>query len=696
MTYVSMDFVRRFVTRFAAGCLSLAVVLFLSGCLGFSFPILDYFLTPVETQLPPSDSPSTGSLDSNGNHPPEGQGSTLATPMNTSCTVTLAATDADGDPLTYSIVTAPQHGTLSGDPPVLTYVPAGDYLGTDTVIFKANDGQADGSPATVTITTYETTITAGWTMEDGNARNNRYTAVLGPAQPALKWKIPLGCGSWVRASDRRIYLVQSGKGQVYDYDGNHLGEIPAIVNESSDIYNDQSRPVLAPDVLYGKVTTTKSDGSSCTGLGAVRLHDGVVTWCQDAIHAWYHLILGPDGTLYCNYTNGLFAVDSQSGAIKWSLPLMTSQIMLGPDGKLFVCDGSWIYALDAATGTTQWAYSLPCNAILGGNDSLLARVGNQTYCMNPADGTVRWQGEYCHPLALVDNDTLFGRTEDDMLLALDASTGSARWKNGLAHIWIDGIVDGGKTVYIPTFSTPEQKSVLNALRPDNTTKWSVGFDGYGSARNRAVLSDGTLLVEHGVDERWLYAFGAGGNQAPVAQDQYIVTPDSNQPVDIQLQASDPEGQPLTYEIVGLPEYGTLSYSSLPNIRYTFPTGYFGYDPTGFYGKVEFSFRAYDGTSWSNNAKVTVQAGYYLNVRVVGSNRGRIRVDPIGVLMGHYYPAGTVVSVQADVDTSGSRYEHVYTTFDHWEGDLTGNSKTATITMDKNRTVTGVYRIVSIP
>jgi len=66
--------------------------------------------------------------------------------------ITLAATDPDGQALTYTVVSAPAHGTLSGTAPALTYTPAARYWGADSFTFKANDGQADSNVATVTIT----------------------------------------------------------------------------------------------------------------------------------------------------------------------------------------------------------------------------------------------------------------------------------------------------------------------------------------------------------------------------------------------------------------------------------------------------------------------------------------------------------------------------------------------------------------
>ena len=66
--------------------------------------------------------------------------------------VQLHATDIDGDPLTYAIVTPPAHGTLSGSGATRTYTPDHHYSGPDSFTFKANDGTVDSNVATVSIT----------------------------------------------------------------------------------------------------------------------------------------------------------------------------------------------------------------------------------------------------------------------------------------------------------------------------------------------------------------------------------------------------------------------------------------------------------------------------------------------------------------------------------------------------------------
>ena len=66
--------------------------------------------------------------------------------------VVLRAVDPDGDPLTYSIVSGPKHGTLSGSGRTMTYTPAANFNGIDTFTYQVNDGFASSNVAKGTIT----------------------------------------------------------------------------------------------------------------------------------------------------------------------------------------------------------------------------------------------------------------------------------------------------------------------------------------------------------------------------------------------------------------------------------------------------------------------------------------------------------------------------------------------------------------
>ena len=59
---------------------------------------------------------------------------------------------SDPDPLAYSTVTGPSHGSLDGTAPNLTYTPNMNFNGSDSFTFKVNDGTLDSALATVSIT----------------------------------------------------------------------------------------------------------------------------------------------------------------------------------------------------------------------------------------------------------------------------------------------------------------------------------------------------------------------------------------------------------------------------------------------------------------------------------------------------------------------------------------------------------------
>src|SRR5262249_36105057 len=86
------------------------------------------------------------------NHAPVANAQSVATTDDTPKAITLTATDVDGDPLTYSIVVGPTHGTLSGTAARVAYTPTAPHSGPDSFTFKANDGLVDSNIATVSLT----------------------------------------------------------------------------------------------------------------------------------------------------------------------------------------------------------------------------------------------------------------------------------------------------------------------------------------------------------------------------------------------------------------------------------------------------------------------------------------------------------------------------------------------------------------
>jgi fibronectin type 3 domain-containing protein len=86
------------------------------------------------------------------NDAPVAQGGGVTLNEDSSANIVLRANEPDGDALAFTILAPPSHGTLSGTAPNLTYTPAPNFHGTDTLTFRVSDGSIESSTATVTFT----------------------------------------------------------------------------------------------------------------------------------------------------------------------------------------------------------------------------------------------------------------------------------------------------------------------------------------------------------------------------------------------------------------------------------------------------------------------------------------------------------------------------------------------------------------
>ena len=85
------------------------------------------------------------------NQPPSARTSFVSVEQEKATSIVLNATDPDNNPLAYTVLSSPQHGTLTGQAPNLTYTPHAGYLGSDLLSFKASDGQWETEIAYVSI-----------------------------------------------------------------------------------------------------------------------------------------------------------------------------------------------------------------------------------------------------------------------------------------------------------------------------------------------------------------------------------------------------------------------------------------------------------------------------------------------------------------------------------------------------------------
>jgi len=125
--------------------------------------------------------------------------------------------------------------------------------------------------------------------------------------------------------------------------------------------------------------------------------------------------------------------------------------------------------------------------------------------------------------------------------------------------------------------------------------------------------------------------------------------------------SDPDGNPITASRFSDPTDGLLTL---------LPDGSFTYTPDpGFFGTDSFTYRAFDGSAFSNIATVTITVNpiddfYSLQVSVFGAGSGVVTSNPLGIDCGvdcsEIYLDGTVVTLTPTADPDSK--------FVAWSGD----------------------------
>jgi hypothetical protein len=127
---------------------------------------------------------------------------------NTAPSITLAAIDPYNLALTYSIVTPPANGTLTGTPPNVVYTPNQNYTGADSFSFKASNAFTAGIPVPILLSVGSSIIiddsqagfvtTGSWTFSTGAGYlgNMHYAAASsGSASATATWNFTVPSNS---------------------------------------------------------------------------------------------------------------------------------------------------------------------------------------------------------------------------------------------------------------------------------------------------------------------------------------------------------------------------------------------------------------------------------------------------------------------------------------------------------------------
>jgi len=156
------------------------------------------------------------------NTPPQAFSDSYETSQDTTLNVPVPGVlendlDDDGDPLTADLVTPPAYGeALLAPDGSLTYVPLAGWSGTDTLMYRAFDGQAHSQPATITVTVVEaeaepdSIIVSGMIGEDETWTSARVYVLAGAVVVPDDVTLSIQAGAIVKGLDTSSMLVVRG------------------------------------------------------------------------------------------------------------------------------------------------------------------------------------------------------------------------------------------------------------------------------------------------------------------------------------------------------------------------------------------------------------------------------------------------------------------------------------------------------
>jgi large repetitive protein len=535
------------------------------------------------------------------NTAPVANAQSVTTNEDTVKAITLTATDANSDPLTYSIVSSPGHGSLSGTAPNVTYTPASNYNGSDTFTFKANDGKVDSSPATVSITvagvndaptasaqsvsTSQDTakvITLSGSDVEGSALT--YAIGASPTHGALSGSAPnvtYTPTSGYTGSDSFTFTVNDGS----------LTSSPATV--SITVSGTNSAPVA-----NAQSVTTNEDTAKAITLTATDANGDPLT---------YSIVSSPaHGSLSGTAPNVTFTPTANyNGTDSFTFKANDGKV----DSLVAAVSITVASVNDAPTANAQSTSTNEDTAkviTLSGSD-VEGSALTYTVVTNPAHGALSGTAPnltYIPTANFSGSDTFTFRVSDGSLNSSnatvtitispvnDAPTATAQSvttnQNTAKAITLSGSDVEGSALTYAIASNPSH-GALSGSGANRTYTPTTGYSGSDSFT--FTVNDGSLTSSAATVSITVAAV----NAAPVASAQTVTTNEDTAKA-ITLSATDADNDALTYSVVSSPAHGSLS-GTAPNLTYTPASNYNGSD--------SFTFKANDGKVDSSPATVSI-------------------------------------------------------------------------------------------
>ena len=225
-----------------------------------------------------------------GNRCPRADDQTVTTSQDTPVAITLSGSDEDGDTLTYSVLTQPTNGELSGTGADRTYTPNPGFQGSDSFTFTVHDGLASAEPATVSITVEGASLFAieayltrtgvidATNFPDFDPTGSDIQLSGSPSAPTISWAADTVDGPIPNATMVSIELSPSRR---------DVWGIEDTIWDQELIPKGYSTNVIAPPVVYGDFSVPNTNPFSNVENPAPKLTTGTlyqvrISWFSEA------------------------------------------------------------------------------------------------------------------------------------------------------------------------------------------------------------------------------------------------------------------------------------------------------------------------------------------------------------------------------------------------------------------------------
>ena len=544
-------------------------------------------------------------------------------------TIPLQATDIEGDPLTYSIVSQPdaKSGVLSGTGANLTFTPVYNFNGDASFTFKVNDGTSDSEVVTV------------------------YIEVLSVNDaPILNGVVVSG------KEDERLSFSESlFSSQYSDLEGDPFDSLTVTTLPKTGVLKWDGTPVFAGQIIPAGLldqltydplkddngvrvfTVRGSDGLSLSTLTTVTM---VIAAVNDAPVAVPQSV-----TLTEDMAQGI----TLGGSDAENAPLTYTVVRPPAKGVLSGSGSALTYTPNPnENGSDSFTYKVTAS----GQDSETVTVA---LSIIPVNDVPRFEIPKSDN---VDNTTP-PSVADYVVNAIEDTFTSVegfamRISSGPANESLQTV----KLVSNVTLN-PELFATAPAIGADGTLTFTPARDANGTAKVEVYALDDGGSADGGVDRSPVQTFlvtVAAVNDPPVAGSQVVsATEDSEQL--ITLRSFDAEASVLTYKIVKAPLKGTLGPLVGDQVTYR-P----GADVTGV---DTFTFRVSDGVSESSEATVRIvintvnDAPSVRDGSAVTAERVPVKLELVGTDVDADPLSYIIVSAPTHGQLTGSGSDRVY-------------------------------------